>query len=189
MKKLWGGRFTGQVNEQMNSFHSSVNFDKGLFRHDIKGSIAHVKMLGKQKIISSGDAETIVSSLKAVLKDIENGQLEIDGGAEDIHSFSENELISRIGETGKRMHTGRSRNDQVALDMRMYVMEEIGGIKALIADLMKVLLDLAKEHVRTIMPGFTHMQKAQPITLAHHLLAYFQMFKRDCGRLDRKSVV
>ena len=168
----------------MNSFHSSVSFDKRLFRHDINGSIAHVKMLGKQKIISSGDAETIVNALKTVLKDIENGALDIDSTAEDIHSFIENVLISRIGETGKRMHTGRSRNDQVALDMRMYVKEEIGKIKELIADLMKILLDLAKKHVRTVMPGFTHLQKAQPIILAHHLLSYFQMFRRDTERLD-----
>ncbi|MCL2143792.1 MAG: argininosuccinate lyase, partial [Methanomassiliicoccaceae archaeon] len=184
MKKLWGGRFKGSTDEEAGSFLSSVAFDKRLFRHDINGSMAHTEMLGKQGIISKADADKIVKALRGILEDIESGKLIIDDTAEDIHSFVEDQLILRVGEAGKRMHTGRSRNDQVALDMRMYVMEEIDAVKALIKDLLGTLLTLSKKHIRDILPGFTHMQKAQPVTLSHHFMAYFQMFRRDLERLD-----
>jgi len=181
--KLWGGRFSGQTDDAAGRFHSSIVFDQRLYKQDIAGSIAHAEMLGKQKIISKSDAEAIIKALKEILTDIENGVLVIDMTAEDIHSFIESELVSRIGDAGKRLHTGRSRNDQVALDMRMYVKEEINSISALLIDLLETLLAMAKQHAVMIMPGFTHMQKAQPVTLGHHLLAYFQMFKRDYERL------
>ena len=181
--KLWGGRFSGQTNETAGRFHSSILFDQRLYKQDITGSTAHAEMLGKQGIISENDAETIIRALNDILKDIETGILMIDITAEDIHSFVESELVSRIGDAGKRLHTGRSRNDQVALDMRMYVKEEIDSINALLIELLKAFTETAKNHINTIMPGFTHMQKAQPITLGHYLLAYFQMFKRDYGRL------
>ena len=181
--KLWGGRFSGDTNEQANSFHSSVSFDQRLFKQDITGSIAHAEMLGKKGIIPKSDADLIIKTLGDILSDIENGVLTIDKNAEDIHSFVEAELITRIGDAGKRLHTGRSRNDQVALDMRMYVKDEISETRSLLAGLNKALLELAKSNVKTVMPGFTHLQKAQPITLSHHLLAYFQMFRRDHERL------
>ena len=181
--KLWGGRFSGQTNEQAGSFHSSITFDSRLYRQDIRGSIAHAQMLGKQGIISKQDAEAIVKSLEGILADIEGGVLKINENAEDIHSFVEAELVSRIGDPGRRLHTGRSRNDQVALDMRMYVKEEIDATAALLNQLLDALLAAAKKHTASIMPGFTHLQKAQPVTLAHHLMAYAQMFRRDCERL------
>ena len=181
--KLWGGRFSGQTDEKAGQFQSSVLFDQRLYKQDISGSIAHAEMLGNQGIISKTDAEAIIKALKDILKDIEQGVLKIDTNAEDIHSFIEAELVLRIGDAGKRLHTGRSRNDQVSLDMRMYVKEEIDSVNALLIGLIKALLETAKNHTGTIMPGFTHLQKAQPITLGHHLLAYLQMFKRDCGRL------
>ena len=181
--KLWGGRFSEQTDEYAAKFHSSISFDKRLYKHDIQGSIAYAEMLARQGIITADDSSLIIKNLKEILSDIENGVLEIDGAAEDIHSFVESELTVRIGEAGKRLHTGRSRNDQVTLDMRMYVMEEIDEIFVLLLDLQKTLLETAKNHDNTIMPGFTHMQKAQPITLAHHVMAYFQMFKRDYERL------
>ncbi|MCL2070893.1 MAG: argininosuccinate lyase [Oscillospiraceae bacterium] len=185
--KLWGGRFTGQTDEKANHFHSSLSFDRRLYKHDIKGSIAHAKMLGKQGIIPQSDSEAIVIGLNGILSDIESGGLSIggeNGVAEDIHSFVEAELIKRIGDAGRRLHTGRSRNDQVALDMRMYVMEEADCIIARLRKLLQILVATAKSHTKTVMPGFTHLQKAQPVTLAHHLLAYFQMFKRDLSRLS-----
>jgi len=181
--KLWGGRFSGQTNEQAGSFHSSITFDSRLYRQDIQGSIAHAQMLGKQGIIPKQDAEAIVKSLEGILADIESGALKIDMNAEDIHSFVETELVSRVGDPGKRLHTGRSRNDQVALDMRMYVKEEIDATAALLGQLLDALLATAKKHTASIMPGYTHLQKAQPVTLAHHLLAYVQMFNRDRARL------
>ncbi len=181
--KLWGGRFSGQTDEQAGSFHSSIAFDSRLFRQDIKGSIAHAQMLGKQGIIPRQDSEAIVNSLELILADIESGVLKIDMNAEDIHSFVESELVSRIGDPGRRLHTGRSRNDQVALDMRMYIKEEIDAAAALLKQLLDALLAAAKKHTASIMPGYTHLQKAQPVTLAHHLLAYAQMFKRDRERL------
>ena len=181
--KLWGGRFCEQTDEYANKFHSSVAFDKRLYKHDINGSIAYAEMLGQQGIITEADSALIVKNLKEILSEIENGVLIIDTTVEDIHTFIESQLISRIGDAGKRLHTGRSRNDQVALDMRMYVKEEIDEICALIVNLLEALLETAKNHAGTIMPGFTHLQKAQPITLAHHVMAYFQMFKRDYERL------
>jgi argininosuccinate lyase len=182
-EKLWGGRFSGQTDEQAGSFHSSIAFDSRLYRHDIKGSIAHAQMLGKQGIIPKQDSDAIVKSLELILADIESGALKIDMNAEDIHSFVEAELVSRIGDPGRRLHTGRSRNDQVALDMRMYVKEEIDAVAGLLSKLLDTLLAAAKKHTASIMPGFTHLQKAQPVTLAHHLLAYSQMFNRDSERL------
>ncbi|MCL1866894.1 MAG: argininosuccinate lyase [Oscillospiraceae bacterium] len=182
--KLWGGRFSAQPDEIASLFNSSVSFDRRLYSHDIHGSIAHAQMLGIQGIIPQSDADLIVRTLGEILSEIEEGSLHIDLSAEDIHSFVESELVTRIGDAGRRLHTGRSRNDQVALDMRMYTKNEIREIRSLMLDLMNVLANSAKQHTKTIMPGFTHMQKAQPITLAHHLLAYFQMFKRDCSRLD-----
>jgi len=181
--KLWGGRFTGKTDEAANSFHSSISFDKRLYKQDITGSMAHAEMLQKQNIIPKQDGDEIIDALKGILADIESGSLAIDSSAEDIHSFVEAELISRIGDAGRRLHTGRSRNDQVALDMRMYVKEEISALKNLLADLLKVLLALAKKHTKDIMPGYTHLQLAQPVTIAHHLMAYTQMFIRDYERL------
>lgn len=180
---LWGGRFAEKPNDAAIHFHSSVGFDKRLYKQDITGSIAHAQMLGKQGIISQSDAEAITTALETILADIESGELIIDMSAEDIHSFVEAELIARIGDTGRRLHTGRSRNDQVALDMRMYVKDEIDEINTLIISLLEELAALAKQHTGTIMPGFTHLQKAQPVTLGHHLMAYFQMFRRDYERL------
>ncbi len=182
-EKLWGGRFSGQTDELALCFHSSIAFDSRLYRHDIKGSIAHAQMLGKQGIITKQDSESIVKSLETILADIESGVLKIDMNAEDIHSFVESELVSRIGDPGRRLHTGRSRNDQVALDMRMYIKEEIDATAALLNQLLDALLAAAKKNTASIMPGYTHLQKAQPVTLAHHLLAYAQMFKRDRERL------
>ena len=182
-KKLWGGRFSEQTDEYANKFHSSFAFDKRLYKHDINGSLAYAEMLGRQNIITSADADLIIKTLKEILFDIENGVLALDTTAEDVHTFVESELVSRIGDAGKRLHTGRSRNDQVALDMRMYIKEEIDEVCEELVKLLETLLETAKNHAGTIMPGFTHMQKAQPITLAHHILAYFQMFKRDCQRL------
>jgi len=181
--KLWGGRFRGQVDESAGLFNSSIGFDQRLYRQDISGSIAHAQMLGRQGIIPMRDADAITGALRDILADIESGELEIDTTAEDIHSFIETELTSRIGDAGRRLHTGRSRNDQVALDMRMYVMDEAEALRAQLISLLSALLVTIKKYSDAIMPGFTHMQKAQPITLGHHLMAYFQMFRRDCDRL------
>jgi len=182
--KLWGGRFTKATNSQANDFHSSVSFDSRLYKQDIKGSVAQAMMLGKCGIIPEGDAEDIVSGLNEILQDIENGKVEFDQNAEDIHMNIETILTQRIGGAGKKLHTGRSRNDQVALDMRMYVKDEITEIKTLILGLAEALNNIAKEHTETAMPGYTHLQRAQPVTLAHHMLAYAEMFKRDIDRLD-----
>ncbi|HHW66630.1 MAG: argininosuccinate lyase [Epulopiscium sp.] len=182
--KLWGGRFSKSTDSMVDDFNSSIRFDQRLYKEDILGSIAHVSMLGKQNIIPQEDAEIIKKELKAILQDIEDGKIEFDIEAEDIHMNIEKILISRIGDTGKKLHTGRSRNDQVALDMRMYVKKEIKEIQSLILKLQSVLIKLSKEHAETIMPGYTHLQRAQPITLAHHLMAYFEMFKRDIERLN-----
>ncbi len=181
--KLWGGRFTKQTDELVNDFNASIGFDKRLYKQDITGSLAHVTMLGKQGIISSEDMEAIKAGLNSILEDIESGKLEIDYEYEDIHTFVEANLIERIGEPGKRLHTGRSRNDQVALDMRLYVRDEVDNVKGLVKELLNTLLTLIKDNTDTYMPGFTHLQKAQPVTLAHHLGAYLEMFKRDHSRL------
>lgn len=184
MSKLWGGRFQKSTDTLTDDFNSSIHFDQRMYRQDIQGSIAHVKMLGKQGIIPQEDSELIHKTLLEILSDIENGKVEFDVAAEDIHMNIEQILIARIGDVGKKLHTGRSRNDQVALDMRMYVREEIKNISGLITNLQKVLLNIAKEHTQTIMPGYTHLQKAQPITFAHHVMAYVEMFKRDKQRLE-----
>ena len=182
--KLWGGRFSKHTDEAVNDFNSSIRFDKRLYRQDITGSIAHARMLGKCGIIPQEDSEKIIVTLKEILADIENGKAEFMIDAEDIHMNVETMLIARIGDTGKRLHTGRSRNDQVALDIRMYLKDEICEIKDMLLGLENSLIELAKDHLDTIMPGYTHLQKAQPITLAHHLMAYFEMFKRDITRLE-----
>ena len=181
--KLWGGRFTRETNQLVHNFNESLSFDQKFYRQDIEGSIAHVTMLAKQGILSREDKEAIVCGLKGILKDIEEGKLDIGPGAEDIHSFIEETLTERIGEAGKRLHTGRSRNDQVALDMKLYTRDQVRELDGLLYRLLKELLTLMEEHIHTYMPGFTHMQKAQPITLAHHLGAYYEMFSRDRGRL------
>lgn len=181
--KLWGGRFTKETDELVNNFNASISFDKKFYKQDIKGSIAHVTMLGKQGIISADDTKAIIDGLNGILSDIDNGVLEINDKYEDIHSFVEATLIERIGDAGKRLHTGRSRNDQVALDMKLFTRDEITEIDALVKKLLETIETIMEENLDTYMPGFTHLQKAQPITLAHHMGAYFEMFKRDRGRL------
>ena len=184
MEKLWGGRFQKATDKKVDDFNSSIRFDKRMYKQDIRGSIAHASMLGRQGIIPKEDSEKIVAELKNILNDIENGNVEFLIDAEDIHMNIEKILTDRIGEAGKRLHTGRSRNDQVALDIRMYLMDETKEIKAMLIHTLNTLLSLAKEHTDTIMPGYTHLQKAQPITFAHHCMAYFEMFKRDLLRLS-----
>ena len=181
--KLWGGRFQKATDKKVDDFNSSIRFDKRMYRQDIRGSIAHATMLGKQNIIPKEDSEKIVAELKNILNDIDNGKIEFLIDAEDIHMNIEKILTDRIGEAGKRLHTGRSRNDQVALDIRMFLMDETEEIQEMIIHTLKTLLELAKKHTDTIMPGYTHLQKAQPITFAHHCMAYFEMFKRDLLRL------
>lgn len=182
--KLWGGRFTKETDKLVYNFNASISFDQKFFRQDIQGSIAHATMLGAQGIISKDDSEKIVAGLKSILEDIESGKLEITDEYEDIHTFVEANLIERIGDAGKRLHTGRSRNDQVALDMKLYTRNEIGNVDEELRELLQVILRIMKENVETYMPGFTHMQKAQPVTVAHHFGAYFEMFKRDRSRLS-----
>ena len=182
--KLWGGRFTKETDKLVYNFNASISFDQKFFRQDIQGSIAHATMLGAQGIISKDDSEKIVAGLKSILEDIESGRLEISAEYEDIHTFVEANLIERIGDAGKRLHTGRSRNDQVALDMKLYTRDEIGNVDEELRELLQVILRIMKENVETYMPGFTHMQKAQPVTVAHHFGAYFEMFKRDRSRLS-----
>ena len=182
--KLWGGRFTKEENQLVHNFNESLSFDRKFYRQDIEGSIAHVTMLAKQEIVSEEDKDVIISGLKGILEDVEKGVLEFSPEYEDIHSFVESNLIKRIGDAGKRLHTGRSRNDQVALDMKLYCRDEIGEIDELLKGLLKELLYIMEENLDTYMPGFTHLQKAQPITLAHHIGAYFEMFSRDRGRLE-----
>lgn len=182
--KLWGGRFTKETDKLVYNFNASISFDQKFFRQDIQGSIAHATMLGAQGIISKDDSKKIVEGLKSILEDIESGKLEITDEYEDIHTFVEANLIERIGDAGKRLHTGRSRNDQVALDMKLYTRDEIGNVDEELRELLQVILRIMKENVETYMPGFTHMQKAQPVTVAHHFGAYFEMFKRDRSRLS-----
>lgn len=181
--KLWGGRFTKATDSFTDHFHSSISFDSRMYKEDILGSCAHAAMLGKQGIIPQADAELIIATLKDILDDIEEGTVTFDEKAEDIHMNIETILISRIGGVGKRLHTGRSRNDQVALDIRMYLKEQITDIKGLVKELIIVLNNIAEKNVNTVMPGYTHLQNAQPVTLAHHFLAYVEMFKRDYDRL------
>lgn len=181
--KLWGGRFTKSTDSFTDHFHSSISFDSRMYKEDILGSCAHAAMLGKQGIIPKSDAELIVKTLKEILADIEAGNVSFDEKAEDIHMNVETILISRIGDVGKKLHTGRSRNDQVALDIRMYLKEQITDIKSLVKDLVTVLNNMAEKNINTVMPGYTHLQNAQPVTFAHHILAYVEMFKRDYSRL------
>ena len=181
--KLWGGRFTKEENQLVHNFNESLSFDQKFYHQDIQGSMAHVKMLAKQGIVSEEDKTAILAGLEGILQDIESGKLEFTKEHEDIHSFVEANLIERIGEAGKRLHTGRSRNDQVALDMKLYCRDEIVEIDKLVKELLEVLLKIMEENLETYMPGFTHLQKAQPVTLAHHVGAYFEMFMRDRSRL------
>ena len=180
--KLWGGRFTKETDELVFNFNESLSFDRKLYKQDITGSIAHAKMLGKQGIISDEESNQIIEGLKGILADLDSGALEFDK-SEDIHSFVEATLTERIGDAGKKLHTGRSRNDQVALDMKMYTKEEMQELQSLVKTLLSSIIKVMEENTDTIMPGFTHLQKAQPITLAHHFGAYFEMFKRDYSRL------
>jgi argininosuccinate lyase len=183
MAKMWAGRFSKEVDETVNAFNSSISFDGRMYRHDIQGSIAHATMLGKCGIIPEEDSVKIIKGLREILDDIESGKLELDMTAEDIHMFIEAELTKRYGDTGKRLHTSRSRNDQVAVDIRLYLRDEIEEIRKLTAELIKGLCEIAEKNTDTIMPGYTHLQRAQPITLAHHMMAYGQMLLRDLSRL------
>ncbi len=183
MAQLWGGRFTKETDQLVYNFNASISFDQKFYHQDIEGSMAHVKMLAATGILTEEEKEKILSGLSSILTDVENGILSITSEYEDIHSFVEANLIDRIGEAGKKLHTGRSRNDQVALDMKLYTRDEIIAIKELVLHLMETLHNLMKQHIHTYMPGFTHLQKAQPVTLAHHLGAYMEMFKRDYSRL------
>ena len=182
--KLWAGRFSKETDAAVNAYNSSISFDARMYRQDIKGSCAHANMLAAQGIISLDDAELIVEGLNSILQDIDSNKLSFDPMAEDIHMFVEAELTSRIGDAGKRLHTGRSRNDQVALDLRMYLLDTISEIKERMLELYNVLISICRENLETIMPGYTHLQRAQPITMAHHLMAYVEMLARDIGRLD-----
>ena len=183
MAQLWGGRFTKETDKLVYNFNASISFDKKFYKQDMRGSMAHVKMLAKQGILTEEERDAILAGIEGILADVESGKLKITDEYEDIHSFVEAVLIDRIGDPGKKLHTGRSRNDQVALDMKLYTRDEITAIDGLVGDLLAVLLRLMKDNTETFMPGFTHLQKAQPITLAHHLGAYFEMFKRDRSRL------
>ncbi len=183
MEKMWAGRFSKETDSEVNAFNSSISFDGRMFRQDIGGSIAHAKMLGEQGIIPKADSELIIEELRRILSDLEIGKLELDPNAEDIHMFVEAELTKRLGSVGKKLHTSRSRNDQVALDLRLYLRDETKAIMALVSELISALCGIAKEHTETIMPGYTHLQRAQPITFGHHLMAYAQMLLRDLERL------
>lgn len=182
--KLWGGRFSKSTDKSVDDFNSSIRFDSRMYKQDIRGSQAHAKMLGKQGIISKEDSELIVKTLGEILLDIENGKVEFTIDAEDIHMNIETILISRIGDVGKRLHTGRSRNDQVALDTRLYLRDESEELSKMLDSLLSSILDIAGKNLDTIMPGYTHLQKAQPITFAHHIMAYYEMFSRDLSRLN-----
>ena len=184
MAQLWGGRFTKETDQLVYDFNASLSFDKRLYAQDIRGSRAHAAMLAKQGILTEAEAKEIDAGLQEILEDIESGALEFSPEYEDIHSFVEANLIARKGDVGKKLHTGRSRNDQVALDMKLYVRDEIQELDRLLAELLGTLLKLMEEKIHTYMPGFTHLQKAQPVSLAHHLGAYFEMFKRDRGRME-----
>ncbi|MCI5903996.1 MAG: argininosuccinate lyase [Oscillospiraceae bacterium] len=182
--KMWAGRSSKEVDSRVNDFNSSISFDSRMYRQDIKGSMAHAEMLGDTGIIDKAESEKIIGGLKSILEDIDSGALQFDPEAEDIHMFVESELTKRLGDTGKRLHTARSRNDQVALDIRMYLKDEINEIIPMIKELIGVLCDIAEKNLDTIMPGYTHLQRAQPITFAHHMMAYAQMLIRDIGRFE-----
>ena len=183
MAQLWGGRFTKETDQLVYNFNASIGFDQKFYEQDIKGSTAHVKMLAKQGILTVAERDEIIGGLEGILKDVKEGRLPVTSEYEDIHSFVEANLIDRIGDAGKKLHTGRSRNDQVALDMKLYVRDEICELKALVVKMLATLNQIMSENLETYMPGFTHLQKAQPITLAHHMGAYFEMFRRDYERL------
>ena len=184
MAQLWGGRFTKETDQLVYDFNASISFDKKFYKQDMQGSIAHVKMLGKQGILTQEEAQEIVKEIKDILREVEEGTLEISQEYEDIHSFVEAALIDRLGDTGKKLHTGRSRNDQVALDMRLFTRQEVLKTDELLEKLLNEILTIMENNVDTYMPGFTHLQKAQPVTLAHHMGAYFEMFKRDRQRME-----
>lgn len=183
MAQLWGGRFTKETDALAYAFNASISYDKKLYKQDIAGSKAHAAMLGKQGILTEEETKQILAALDEILEDVSSGKLEITEEHEDIHSFVEAVLIQRLGDAGKKLHTGRSRNDQVALDMRLYIREEAVELDRLLRKLLETLLKIMETHTKTILPGFTHLQKAQPITLSHHMGAYFEMFKRDRQRL------
>ena len=184
MEKLWAGRFKKELDKTANDFNSSINVDSRMFRQDIEGSIAHATMLGAKGIISKEDAEAITEGLEGILCDIESGAIAIDAECEDIHMFVEKTLTARIGDAGKRLHTARSRNDQVSLDVRMYLRGEADAVVALIKELIAAIVGVAKDHRDAVMPGYTHLQRAQPITFAHHILAYAMMLERDVSRIN-----
>ena len=183
MAQLWGGRFTKETDKLVYNFNASISFDQKFYEQDIRGSKAHVKMLAKQGILTEAERDQILKGLEGILEDVRAGKLAITSEYEDIHSFVEANLIDRIGDAGKKLHTGRSRNDQVALDMKLYVRDEIDAIDSEVKELLLALQKIMEEHIHTYMPGFTHLQKAQPVTLAHHIGAYFEMFRRDRSRL------
>ena len=182
-KMMWAGRFSSEADPKVNDFNSSISFDARMYRQDIKGSIAHATMLGDTGIIEKSESEKIVEGLKGILADLDSGALTFDPNAEDIHMFVEQVLTERLGDTGKRLHTARSRNDQVALDIRMYLRDETKEVSELVHELLETLITIAEEHLYTVMPGYTHLQRAQPITFAHHIMAYAQMLYRDLERL------
>ena len=183
MAQLWGGRFTKETDKLVYNFNASISFDQKFYRQDIRGSLAHVRMLAKQGILTEQERDQIIDGLNGILRDVENGTLSITDEYEDIHSFVEANLIDRIGDVGKKLHTGRRRNDQVALDMKLYVRDEIDELDPILKKLLLVIERIMEENTETYMPGFTHLQKAQPVTLAHHFGAYFEMFRRDRSRL------
>ncbi|WP_054696338.1 argininosuccinate lyase [Syntrophomonas palmitatica] len=182
--KMWGGRFSRESDKLTEDFNASVSFDQRMFRQDIAGSVAHARMLARQGIISEAEKDLIIRGLSEIRQELEEGKLQFTVEAEDVHMNIETFLTAKIGDVGKKLHTARSRNDQVALDLRLYLRDEISAVRDLLLNVQEVLLGLAREHTTTIMPGYTHLQKAQPVTLAHHLLAYFEMLRRDLGRLD-----
>ena len=184
MAQLWGGRFTKETDRLVYNFNASISFDQKFYKQDIRGSIAHVTMLAASGILTEDEKNKIIDGLNGILNDVESGKLEISDKYEDIHSFVEANLIDRIGDAGKKLHTGRSRNDQVALDMKLYTRDELIEVKELVISLIKELHQLMKANVDTYMPGFTHLQKAQPVTFAHHIGAYMEMFKRDLSRIN-----
>ena len=182
--KLWAGRFSKEIDKKTNDFNSSISFDSRMYREDIEGSMAHAEMIGECGIIEKSESQAIIEGLKGILADIDNGNLQIDMNAEDIHTFIEGELTQRLGQTGKRLHTARSRNDQVAVDIRLYLKKEVQNIKAQVKELIGVICNKAEEYAEAVMPGYTHLQRAQPITFGHHLMAYAEMLLRDVDRLE-----
>ena len=183
MAQLWGGRFTKETDQLVYEFNASIGFDRRFLEEDLEGSRAHVRMLAKQGILTQEERDAILKGLDGIEADVAEGRLRITSEYEDVHSFVEANLIQRIGDPGKKLHTGRSRNDQVALDMRLYTRKQIAHTRQRLLSLLHTLLALMERHTKTVMPGFTHLQKAQPVTLAHHLGAYFEMFRRDEQRL------